>query len=418
MKGQAVILSGERASPRGVISSEVHFLEEALISGDIEPGRYFTVLKFTEDLEYEYLPETVTINANVAAATHGETKEEVLGGGDGARRYQSAILKQKPLTYVSAQTPTGVQSTLELRVNDILWGEVPSLYARQSDERVYVIRQEDDGRSWVQFNAPVPSGQENIKARYRIGIGLPGMLKEKQLSLLTVKPLGVRSVINPLAPSGAKDPEKIEDLRKNSPLTVLTLDRLVSLQDYQDFARAFAGFSKALAIPTSDGSQRGVFITVAGETGQVTETSQEFTNLVAALNTYGDPFVSVVVKPYRPAFFQVEGTLGIDPAFLPDLVAEAVKAALQDRFSFVRRQFGQPVTQVEVISTMQNVPGVISVNLSFLFRSDPLNPSLPKSLESVLSAALPTPGASRFTTQAAELLILDPRPIQLVTAIG
>ena len=401
-----------------MIASEVRFLDEALISGEIEPGRYFTILKFTEDLEYEYLPETVTINANVVAATHGETKGEVLAGGDGALRYQSAILKQKPLTYISAQTPSGTQSTLEVRVNDILWDEVSSLYARQQDERVYVVRQEDDGRSWVQFNAPVPSGQENIKAKYRIGIGLPGMLKEKQLSLLTVKPLGVRSVINPLAPSGAKDPEVIEDLRTNSPLTVLTLDRLVSLQDYQDFARAFAGFSKALATPTSDGSQRGVFITVAGETGQVSETSQEFSNLVAALEKFGDPFVSLVVKPYIPAFFQVEATLGVDPAYLPDLVAEAVKAALQERFSFALRQFGQPVTAIEVISTMQNVAGVTSVDLDYLFRSDPLNPSLPKTLESVLSAALPTPGASRFTTQAAELLILDPRPIKLDTVVA
>lgn len=416
-KGQAVMLTGERVDPRGVIGHEARILEDAQISGEIEPGRYFTVLHFTQELEFEYLPETVTINANVVAATHGETKEEVLGSGDGARRYQSFTLKQRPLTYTSAATPSGAQSSLEVRINDVLWSEASSLYGRRADERVYAVHHEDDGRTWIQFNAPLPTGQENVRAKYRVGIGLPGLVKEKQLSLLAVKPLGVRSVANPLAASGAEDREALEDLRQNSPLTVLTLDRLVSLLDYQDFARAFAGFSKALATPTSDGSQRGVFLTVAGETGAVSESSQEFTNLVSALNTYGDPFVSVVVKPYRPAFFQVEGTLGIDPAYQPDLVAESVKAALQDKFSFTRRQFGQPVTQVEVISTMQNLPGVVFVNLAYLFKSDPFNPSLPKSLQSVLPAELPEPQTSRFTALAAELLIIDPRPIQLVTVV-
>ncbi len=414
-KGQLVIVSGERTDLRGVVDHEVRILEDAVMSGDIEPGRYFTVLKFTEPLAYHYIPKTVTVNANVVPATHGETKVEVLGGGS-AERYQTFTLKQSPLTYVSAPTPTGVQSTLEVRVNNILWKEVASLYGLGPEERAYVIRHEDDGKSRVQFNAPIPGGAENVTARYRVGIGMPGQVKAGQLSLLAVKPLGVRSVTNPLAASGAEDRESIEDLRENSPLTVLTLERLVSLQDYEDFARAFAGFSKALATPTSDGARYGVFLTVAGETGPVSEDSAEFDNLVGAIERFGDPFVQVVVKPYRQAFFQVEGTIGVDPAYQPELVVEDVKAALTGRFGFNSRRFGQPVTQVEVIAAMQNVPGVVYVTMTYLFRSDPLNPSLPKSLQSVLPADQPEPGVSRFTAQPAELLTLDPRPI-LITAV-
>ena len=416
VKGQLVILSGERTDLRGVFDHEVRVLADVLMNGETEPGRYFTELEFTEPLAHRYIPKTVTVNANVAAATHGETKEEILGGGR-SERYQTFTLKQSPLTYVSAPTPSGVQSTLEVRVNDVLWNEVESLYGRTADERVYVIRHEDDGKTRVQFNAPIPVGAENVKARYRVGIGLPGQVKAGQLSLLAVKPLGVRSTINLLAAGGAEDRESIKDLRENSPLTVLTLDRLVSLQDYEDFARAFAGFSKALATPTTDGAHQGVFLTVAGEAGLVSEDSAEFDNLVGAIERFGDPFVPLVVKPYRQVFFQVEGTVGVDPAYQPDLVGEAVKAALVGQFAFAARSFGQPVTQVEVIAVMQNVPGVVFVNLTALFRSDPLNPDLVKSLQNVLVAAQPEPGASRFTAQAAELLTLDPRPI-LITAVS
>ncbi|MEN9937361.1 MAG: hypothetical protein RLZZ387_3940 [Chloroflexota bacterium] len=413
VKSQTVVLSGERTDLAGVMGSEVCVLDEVLADGTLEAGRLFTVLVFAQPLAATYHPETVTVNANVAAATHGESKAETLGGGDGATRFQTFALKQGPLTYISAETPTGARSTLEVRVNDVRWDEVPSLHGRAPDERVYVVRHEDSGQTRVQFNAPIPSGQENVRAIYRIGIGLPGMLKANQLSMLAVRPLGVRSVTNLLPPTGAEDRESLDDLRANGPLTVLTLDRLVSLRDYEDFARAFAGFSKALATPTADGARRGVFVTVAGETGTVPETSPAFTNLIAAMRQGGDPFVDLVVKPYRAAFFQIEATLGVDPAYLPDEVAEAVRTALAERFGFAARRLGQGVTEVEVIVTMQQVPGVVFVNLISLFRSDPLNPSAPKSRQSVLAAASPAPHASRRDVQAAELLILDPRPVQL-----
>jgi len=417
VKGQTVILTGTRTDLYGVVDHEVRQLADVLIDGTLEAGRLFTVLKFTLPLTNTYDPATVTVNANVVAATHGETKSEVLGGGNGTQRYQTFTLRQQPLTYVSAQTPTGAQSTLEVRVNDVLWREVPTLYGYSIEERVYVVRHEDDGKTRVQFNAPLPTGQENVTAKYRIGIGRPGLVKPNQLSLLTVRPLGVRSVTNPLAASGAEDPESIEDLRDNSPLTVLTLDRLVSLRDYENFARAFAGFSKALATPTADAAQRGVFLTVAGESGEVSESSAEFANLDAAIKASGDPFVNVVIKPYRPAFFQVEATIGVDRAYLPEEVSEAVQNALRERFSFSARRFGQSVTAVEVIATMQNVAGVVYVDLNYLFRSNPFSQTTTKTLESSLPAAQPVPGTSRFTAQAAELLTLDPRPLQIATVV-
>ena len=49
---------------------------------------------------------------------------------------------------------------------------------------------------------------------------------------------------------------------------MLTLGRIVSLEDYEDFARAFAGIEKALATWMWSGEKRGVFVTVAGAKGR------------------------------------------------------------------------------------------------------------------------------------------------------
>ena len=54
---------------------------------------------------------TVTINANVALATHGETvANEVLGSGNAGLPYQTFALRNAPLTYTSADTPSGARA--------------------------------------------------------------------------------------------------------------------------------------------------------------------------------------------------------------------------------------------------------------------------------------------------------------------
>ena len=116
-EGQAVLLTGERNDVPGVYQSEL------LTLGGITHSGGYTTLKFSEGLTYGYMRDTVTINANAVGANHGETVEEVLGSGDGSQANQSFELKKPPLTYVSAATATGSESTLELRVNGVEWVE-------------------------------------------------------------------------------------------------------------------------------------------------------------------------------------------------------------------------------------------------------------------------------------------------------
>ena len=59
---------------------------------------------------------------NVVAASHGETvRAEVLGNGDASASFQRFALKKQPLTYLPSEQEGGVESTLEVRVNDVLW---------------------------------------------------------------------------------------------------------------------------------------------------------------------------------------------------------------------------------------------------------------------------------------------------------
>jgi hypothetical protein len=406
--GQRIVLKGEKDTLRGVYGSETLTLKTV----EVEAG--FTVVTFNESLAYPYVRKTVTINANVAAATHGETVAETLGGGDATQAFQRFTLKQPPLTYISASTATGAASTLEVRVNDVLWTEVPDFFGHGPEERIYTTQLDDNGNTTVIFGdgvtgARLPTGLENVKANYRKGIGLGGLVKTDQLTQLMTRPFGVKGVTNPLAASGAADREQLEEARRNAPLTVLTLGRIVSLQDYEDFARTFSGIDKALATWTWFGEKRGVFVTIAGPGGaEVTESSELYNNLVSAMGSSGNLLVPLQVKSYQSGLFRVTASLKIDPAYIPEKVLADAEQKLRDEFSFENRSFGQPVHLSEVFTVLQQVTGVIAVNITALYRSNESS-----ALNQHIAAAVPLP--TRTQVLPAEILTLDSQPLNLGT---
>jgi predicted phage baseplate assembly protein len=404
--GQNLILTGPKADAPGVTASERVTVASALLAGG------FTVLKFTQELANDYDPSGVTINANVAFATHGETVQEVLGGGYAGQAFQRFTLKQPPLTYVPSTGPSGAESTLQVRVNDVLWHEVPTLYGRGPLDRVYVVRS-TDGSTVVEFGdgvtgARLPSGQDNVRAVYRKGVGAAGSVGAGALSTLLTRPQGLKDATNPLPAAGGADPEAPDDARKNIPVTVLTLDRVVSLQDYEDFSRAFSGVAKALATWTWDGARRGVLVTVAGAGGGPLD-GAFLTRLRKAILLAGDASVPLRLAAYRPALFKLAAAVRCDPDLLSDKVTAAVESALRSAYSFDARGFGEPVPSSEVVAVIQGVPGVLDLNLSALYLGTDPSPSLGDLISDTPQAGVMLAGAGPVL--GAQLLTLDPAPL-------
>ena len=357
-------------SPLYRITEEDETVSEVMVIDRTESDGDYITLIFTSELQNIYQRDTITINANVARATHGETAHEVLGSGSAAKSHQRFALKKPPLTYISASTPSGSLSTLDVRVNDILWQEVPSLYGLGRRSQNYIVRIDDDGRTSITFGdgsngARLPTGVENVTAVYRSGIGHDGEVGAGSLTILQTRPLGVRSVTNPLSASGAESPEKLSDARRNAPVTVLTLDRIVSLRDFENLARSFAGIGKAQASELKVGQSHMVHITVAAANGSEVD-SESKEDLCDAIDLVRDPIERVYIDSFQLRTFTIEADILIDERHLADDVLAEVKATLRDSFSFENRDFGQPVTAAEVLFIMQAVDGVVAVDLNKL----------------------------------------------------
>ncbi|HYH85699.1 MAG TPA: putative baseplate assembly protein [Pyrinomonadaceae bacterium] len=350
---------------------------ELVMLGGVEIGydptlagdRMHTTIVLAEKLAYCYKRDTVTIYGNVVHATHGETREEVLGSGDAGRPLQSFTLRQWPLTFVSAVTPSGVESTLDVRVGDVRWRETDSLAGLAPKDHKYVTRTDDEAKTTVVFGngergARLPTGVENVKAVYRTGIGKPGNVNAGQITLLSPKPLYVSKVTNPLAATGGADREDRDDARRNAPLAVMSLDRLVSVRDYEDFARTFAGVGKASAARLTDGQGTVVHLTVAGADDiPIAPESDLFTNLRLALLKFGDPFQPLAIEVRALRLLVISAGVRLDPDYLWESVEPKIRTALLDRFSFDRRELGQDAYLSEVIGAIQSVPGVVYVDV-------------------------------------------------------
>jgi len=357
--GRVLLVAG--TTPDGVVASERSVLADTKDDG----GR--TRLVFKDGLAYSYRRDSMTIYGNVARATHGETVTETLGSGDATRTWQRFTLRQKPLTYTGTDEAGGAVSTLEVRVDDVRWQEVPTLYGCGPADKVYTARVNHDDTVTVQFGdgrtgARLPTGYENVTARYRKGIGPDGCVRRGQLTTLLTRPLGVRSATNPADADGGACPDAADEIRRNAPLRMRALDRVVSLRDYEDFARAFAGIAKALAVFAWDGRRNVVLLTVAGSGGEVPPDRLQ-QNLWAAVRDCGDPGVIAHVVPFQPVPFRVEATVTIEEGLRRESVLAAVRDRLSARFGFDAREFGQPVALSEVQGAIHEVQGVVGVNV-------------------------------------------------------
>ncbi|MGK5729753.1 putative baseplate assembly protein [Streptomyces sp. URMC 124] len=372
--GRRLVISGERTDvpyTTGVRGTELVMLGGVRQQTDLRrPGdRLHTTLVLTTDLAYSYRRETVVIHGNVVPATVGESVAEVIGSGDAAQAGQTFPLRRTPLTWLPAATPTGAGGTLTVRVGGVAWHETDDLSELGPADRGYRLRTGPDGEAAVTFGdgvhgARLHTGTENVTATYRVGGGSGGNLPTGQVNQVVSRPLGVSAVTNPLPATGGTDADGPDDTRSRVPLRLRALDRIVSLRDHEDFARAYAGIGKASAQYCQDIGRRVVQVTVAtvGDI-PVGPASPLLTSLEAALNRYGDPALPVVVALRERVLLVVSAGIRVLPDHRWDDVEPAVRRALHDALGFARADLAQPVHLSTAIAAAQAVPGVDHVDV-------------------------------------------------------
>lgn len=370
-------------------------------------------LVFTPPLPAALLRSSVVVHGNVAQASHGQTVTQVLGSGDASRAHQRFDLQHAPLTHRAAASESGARAELVLRVGGVQWQERATLFGAAASERVYTLSTDEHGRTWIQFGdgtrgARPPSAGNNLRATYRKGLGSAGNVRAEALSQALSRPLGFKGVSNPAPARGGTDAEDSASARRSLPLGTRTLGRVVSVLDYEDFARAYAGIAKAQARVLRLTHGPVVAITLAAAGGAAIDSSNPlWLNLLAALKASGDPHVQLRLLSVQQRHYRLGLKVRCDAAFDSAAVLAAVLAALRAHGAFDARALGQPVHGSELIATAHGVPGVVAVDLDFLHwagSAASLRPTLRAADTRIVAGAA-------GGLAAAELLTLDPGPL-------
>ncbi|MFE6970161.1 baseplate J/gp47 family protein [Isoptericola sp. NPDC057653] len=361
-------------------------------------------------LAHAYHPGTVVVRANLAPATHGETVQQVLGSGDGRVPFARFALRRPPLTYVrSTTTATGAVAALEVRVEGVAWREVPTLDDAGPHDQAYVVRQDAEGGTEVVFGDGVhgsrlPTGVENVRATYRVGIGPDGAAAPGQVSLPVRRPRGIAQVANLADARDWAGPEDLEQARVNAPQRIRTLDRAVSVADHEDFARGYSGVGRARADLVWDGRVETVVVSVLAADGGPASPGL-LADLRATLDGARETRAPRLVLAGAVVDAAARVEVDVDPRYEVDDVRAAVDAALRARLGAL--DLAAPLAASAVLVVVAAVPGVAAATMPELSVPSP-GPALPGSDDALLVTAAARWDAASRTVLPAQALRLVP----------
>jgi hypothetical protein len=322
----------------------------------------------------------------------------VLGNGDHRQRWQTFPLPKAPLTYflsagaVPPQTPE-----LQVWVDRRLWTRVDAFFGHGPDEAIYIVREDGEGKSFVQFGdgetgARLPSGVQNVVAQFDSGVGAHGALQPGATPTTAERPPGFDKVSLAGIVSGGADPEDGGKARVAAPGKVQSLGRLVSILDYETETLGVPGVVAASAAWDLHAGVPALLLRVLLAAGREAEFSAVRDTLGHAQRCRGPDRFPLVVQQARLRYAFVDVAYARDPHWRQDDVEAAIRAALglagveaDERtglFGLRARRLGEREYASRIEGRVQDTEGVLwcKVTALGLFAAgvvDPATQSLP-----------------------------------------
>jgi predicted phage baseplate assembly protein len=331
---------------------------------------------------FDYDQPTVTVYGNLVPATEGKSGSEVaLGDGDARQTFQTFPLPKPPLTYLLAPASDPPQAPeLSVYVAGRLWTRVDSFFTSAPRDPVYVVREDADGKSYVQFGdgktgARLPSGRANVTAQFRSGSGSHGPLKPDAKPQATGRLPGLDKAYMPEPVTGGAAPEDADSARTAAPANMQSLARLVSLADIEATAQAIAGVLRAgAAWDLSTGLPR-VSVTILTLSRSAADAAAVADALLTLYQARGPARYPLSVVAGKRRQLRITAKVGYDRTYRAQDVTDGIVEALgagspegsepaQGLFGWQQRRFGEGAHGSQIVAAIQNVPGVVWVELT------------------------------------------------------
>jgi hypothetical protein len=324
--------------------------------------------------DFDEAAPKVTALGNIIEGTQGKTERDaVLGNGDNRQMFQTFKLPKSPLTYLPAAGTPPQTPELEIRVNDLLWKRVDSFFGHGPKEEIYIVREDPNGDSFVQFGdsesgARLPSGVNNVTAHFRTGTSAHGKIKSGAKPQAATRLNGLDKLQLPGVIAGGADPETPNKARDAAPGKVQSLGRLVSLRDFETETLGIGGVTNVSAAWALDAGVPSVQLIVLLEAGRASEIESVRQTIAEYQHCRGPNRFPVHVIQGILRYVYLDVQFAFDPRLEREVIEQQIRVGLGvddsetakrfGLFAVRNRRFGEREYATRVAGTVQNVPGI------------------------------------------------------------
>lgn len=256
--------------------------------------------------------------------------------------------------------------TLYVQVGGNTWDYKDHLGFSNSTAEHFIVRIQTDGLPYLVFgdgiNGAIPPAGNSISVAYRTTLGLRGRVPAFTLTDIISNvdiPAGETAIVdirvtNILSSSSGLGIEDIERVRKSIPLSIRTLDRAVTYQDYIDIAKLSPAVDKAMVF-FNCGKKVTVYVAPIG--GGVASTAmmddvQAFMDKRKMITTFieiaaaGETYIGLEVVAHSR--FRVN----------TQLTKVDIQKALVDKYSSVNSDINKPIRLSDIYALLDNLERV------------------------------------------------------------
>ena len=123
--------------------------------------------------------------------------------------------------------------------------------------------------------------------------------------------------------------------------------------------------AKATATWVWAGERRAIHLTIAAQDG-ATFSADGLKRMAATLLSERDPNHKLLIDNYTAVAVLIDASIIVDDRYIAADVLAAARAALLFDLAFDQRRFAQPVYLSEIFAVLQNVAGVVAVDVNTL----------------------------------------------------
>lgn len=271
--------------------------------------------------------------------------------------------------------------SLEVEIDSVLWSSREVLGFSNNTDKHFTVEVYVDGKVYLIFgdgvNGVIPTTAKDIYITYFSTKGLDGNIPENQIKTLTTTfeiPNGFTvTITNPQPAYGGYNLENLTRLRRSIPLSLRTLNRAVTRQDYEDIATLAPGVRIAKLDYVNCDDPINIYI-VPNEGGipsdEIIASTKDY------VESHGMFTLPINILPSGESKVRIKLTIEGEYGISQSTIEAETKAILSELYSPYTAQINKSVLVSDIISPVHNLKEVNNVLLDFVYLVPYLRPNI------------------------------------------